>query len=125
MLNESSPGWREGLGVAAEFADAASHAETEGEGSDVKAGVEGDSGTGDSVDQGEADNMKLENAGDAENKPQDGNAGSSTRNNRNNESERELGPRAKGEYERRRGWRVDQGTMDRFRKLVAEFKGTQ
>jgi len=34
-------------------------------------------------------------------------------------------PKQRGEYERRRAWRVDVGTVKRFRDLVAEFKGTQ
>ena len=34
-------------------------------------------------------------------------------------------PKQKGEFERRRGWRVDEGTMKRFTNLIAEFKGTQ
>jgi len=34
-------------------------------------------------------------------------------------------PKQRGEYERRRAWRVDEGTVKRFRDLVAEFKGTQ
>ncbi|KAK4684269.1 tRNA pseudouridine38-40 synthase, partial [Tremellales sp. Uapishka_1] len=35
-----------------------------------------------------------------------------------------LDPRARGEYERRRGWRVDEGTLKRFRGLIAQYKGT-
>jgi tRNA pseudouridine38-40 synthase len=41
------------------------------------------------------------------------------------EEGQEVDPKARGEYERRRGWRVDQGTLERFRELVAGFKGTQ
>jgi len=37
----------------------------------------------------------------------------------------EADPKRKGEYERRRGWRVDEATMKRFRDLIAEFSGTQ
>ncbi len=37
----------------------------------------------------------------------------------------EADPKQRGEYERRRGWRIDEGTMKRFRNLIAEFKGTQ
>jgi tRNA pseudouridine38-40 synthase len=36
-----------------------------------------------------------------------------------------VDPKARGEYERRRGWRVDEGTMKRFRNLIAQFQGTQ
>jgi len=34
-------------------------------------------------------------------------------------------PKARGEFERRRAWRVDQPTLERFRNLVSHFKGTQ
>ncbi|TXT13262.1 hypothetical protein VHUM_00629 [Vanrija humicola] len=36
----------------------------------------------------------------------------------------ELDPRQRGEFERRRGYRVDAGTVERFRALIAEYKGT-
>lgn len=39
--------------------------------------------------------------------------------------EDELDPRQRGEYERRRGWRVDAATIERFRALVKQFEGTQ
>ncbi|ORY24576.1 pseudouridine synthase [Naematelia encephala] len=75
QLDASSPGWRDTLGAAAEFADAAEPT--------VKSG-EGGEGEGD-VD---------------------------------------VDPKARGEYERRRGWRIDPGTMGRFRDLVKEYLGT-
>ncbi len=37
----------------------------------------------------------------------------------------EVDPRLRGEYERRRGWRVDKPTMERFRTLIQMFKGTK
>jgi tRNA pseudouridine38-40 synthase len=37
----------------------------------------------------------------------------------------EVTPARRGEYERRRGWRVDEGTLERFRALVKQFEGTQ
>lgn len=36
-----------------------------------------------------------------------------------------LDPKQRGEYERRRNWRVDEGTLSRFRELVQQFQGTQ
>jgi tRNA pseudouridine38-40 synthase len=36
-----------------------------------------------------------------------------------------LNPKERGEFERRRGWRVDQGTLERFRGLVDAFHGSQ
>jgi tRNA pseudouridine38-40 synthase len=36
-----------------------------------------------------------------------------------------LNPKERGEFERRRGWRIDQGTLERFRELVNEFHGSQ
>lgn len=35
-----------------------------------------------------------------------------------------VDPKARGEFERRRGWRVDEDTLRRFRELVAQYKGT-
>lgn len=71
LLNGSSPGWRDGLGPGAEFADQTPDM------------------TG-SAGEGEA-----------------------------------LNPKERGEFERRRGWRIDQGTLERFRELVNEFHGSQ
>ena len=31
----------------------------------------------------------------------------------------------RGEFERKRGWRVDEQTLDRFKALIAKYKGTQ
>lgn len=36
-----------------------------------------------------------------------------------------FGPKKAGEFERRRGWRCDQGTLERFKALIKEFVGTQ
>jgi tRNA pseudouridine38-40 synthase len=36
-----------------------------------------------------------------------------------------VAPKKAGEFERRRGWRCDQSTLERFRALVKEFVGTQ
>jgi tRNA pseudouridine38-40 synthase len=33
--------------------------------------------------------------------------------------------RMRGEFERKRGWRVDAQTLDRFKALIAKYKGTQ
>lgn len=41
------------------------------------------------------------------------------------EAGEKIDPRSRGEYERRRGWRVDEGTMTRFRALIAQYHGTQ
>lgn len=41
------------------------------------------------------------------------------------EAEGEANPKTRGEYERRRGWRVDQQTLQRFRDLIDMYKGTQ
>ena len=72
-MNATSPGWREKLGPAAEFADAAL-----------------DNGAGASA-EGEDDDT----------------------------------PGKRMEYERRRGWRVDEETLERFRQILAAYKGTQ
>ena len=71
LLNASSPGWRDGLGPGADFAD-------------------------------QTPDM-TESAGEGE----------------------ALNPKERGEFERRRGWRIDQGTLERFRELVNEFHGSQ
>jgi tRNA pseudouridine38-40 synthase len=70
-LNESSPGWREGLGPGAAFVDEAPELPA------------------------------VDEAGE------------------------KVDPRSRGEFERRRGWRVDEGTMARFRALIAQYHGTQ
>jgi len=36
-----------------------------------------------------------------------------------------VAPKKAGEFERRRGWRCDQSTLERFRALIKEFVGTQ
>lgn len=38
--------------------------------------------------------------------------------------EGDIDPRSRGEFERRRTWRVDADTLSRFRALIAEYKGT-
>ncbi|WRT66743.1 tRNA pseudouridine(38-40) synthase [Kwoniella shivajii] len=35
-----------------------------------------------------------------------------------------INPKNRGEFERRRGWRVDSKTLERFRDLLAQYKGT-
>ncbi|WVW85112.1 tRNA pseudouridine(38-40) synthase [Kwoniella bestiolae CBS 10118] len=35
-----------------------------------------------------------------------------------------INPKNRGEFERRRGWRVDNKTLERFRELIAQYKGT-
>lgn len=39
--------------------------------------------------------------------------------------EEKVDPKSRGEYERRRGWRVDKDTLERFREIVSKFQGTQ
>lgn len=36
-----------------------------------------------------------------------------------------VAPKKAGEFERRRGWRCDTATLERFRALIKEFVGTQ
>lgn len=36
----------------------------------------------------------------------------------------ELDPKQRGEFERRRGWRVDEDTLKRFDALIQQYKGT-
>lgn len=36
-----------------------------------------------------------------------------------------VDPKARGEFERKRGWRVDEPTLSRFRELIAMYTGTQ
>lgn len=104
-LDESSPGWRDVLGVSAEFADAAPAPALATSGDEVGNGVEGNV-----VGEGEGEGAG-EGAG----------AGASV----GEDEETKLDPKARGEYERRRTWRVDPDTLKRFRELIAEFKGTQ
>lgn len=33
-------------------------------------------------------------------------------------------PKSRGEFERRRGWRIDPDTLQRFRNMIAEYQGT-
>ena len=82
-LDESSPGWREQLGVAAEFVDAG-------------------------VELPPRENRIAEGKTEGRDDEDDF-----------------LDPRMRGEYERRRGWRVDQDTLTRFRALIAQYKATQ
>ena len=77
-MNVSSPGWRDALGVAAEFSDA---------------------GVAPMPEPGFGEGPQSEEA--------------------------KMDPRTRGEYERRRGWRVDDGTMKRFRELIKEFEGSR
>lgn len=39
--------------------------------------------------------------------------------------EGEVDPKVRGEYERKRRWRVDEKTLNRFRDIIAQYKGTQ
>lgn len=106
QLDESSPGWRDALGTAAEFADAGIPAEEEEpERKEGKTGL----GEPDNADVSMEDSP-VEKTGENDGTPR---------------GERELGPKARGEYERRRGWRLDSTTLERFRALIAQFKGTQ
>nr|ODN89350.1 tRNA pseudouridine(38-40) synthase [Cryptococcus depauperatus CBS 7855] len=38
--------------------------------------------------------------------------------------EGDLDPKVRGEFERKRTWRVDEKTLSRFRDIIAEYKGT-
>ncbi|KIR52998.1 tRNA pseudouridine(38-40) synthase [Cryptococcus gattii Ru294] len=38
--------------------------------------------------------------------------------------EGEVDPKVRGEYERKRKWRVDERTLNRFRDIIAQYKGT-
>ena len=100
-LDTSSPGWREGLGEAAAFADAwvpeEEEPKPEGADTEVKEGAS-------EVKEGE------ETKGGEEVKE-----GEPTK----------VAPKKAGEFERRRGWRCDQSTLERFRALIKEFVGTQ
>ncbi|ORX37055.1 pseudouridine synthase [Kockovaella imperatae] len=87
-LDQSSPGWKAGLGVAAEFADA---------GVDLAPGAEAIEGS-----------TGAEKSGDETKR----------------EEREKLDNRSRGEYERRRGWRVDKDTLAKFRALIKEFEGT-
>lgn len=86
-LDISSPGWRDGLGAAAEFADAVvSDADEEAPAISVTTETTGEEG-------GRTETAKV--------------------------------PSGRREFERRRAWRVDEGTMTRFRALVEKFLGTR
>jgi tRNA pseudouridine38-40 synthase len=100
-LDDSSPGWKTGLGVSAEFADA---------GADLMSGGEDvESVEGEKKDGKEADDQMGEEKTDQVKR----------------EEREKLDKSSRGEYERRRGWRVDKDTLERFRALIKEFTGTQ
>jgi len=106
-LDTSSPGWREGLGEAAAFADAwvpeEEQPKAEGADPDVKEDAS-------EVKEGEETKGGAEVKEGEENKE-----GEPTK----------VAPKKAGEFERRRGWRCDQSTLERFRALIKEFVGTQ
>jgi tRNA pseudouridine38-40 synthase len=97
-LDNSSPGWREGLGEAAAFADAWVPEEEE-----PKPEGEGAEGTAPKLDTTEAKEGEEVKEGEPV----------------------KVAPKKAGEFERRRGWRCDQATLERFRNLIKEFVGTQ
>jgi tRNA pseudouridine38-40 synthase len=106
-LDASSPGWREGLGEAAAFADAwvpeEEESKAEGADTEVKEGAS-------EIKEGE------ETKGGEETKEGEG----------AKEGEGiKVAPKKAGEFERRRGWRCDQFTLERFRALIKQFVGTQ
>jgi tRNA pseudouridine38-40 synthase len=77
LLDRTSPGWRDALGSAGEFADAGTLiTEEEGKVPTEGEGIEG-------------------------------------------------GQTTRREFERRRGWRVDEATLERFKALIAQFEGSQ
>jgi tRNA pseudouridine38-40 synthase len=106
-LDTSSPGWREGLGEAAAFADAwvpeEEDSKAEGADTEVKEGAS-------EVKEGEE--TKGEGEAKAGEKAKEGEG-------------IKVAPKKAGEFERRRGWRCDQSTLERFRALIKEFVGTQ
>lgn len=129
MLDESSPGWREGLGEAAVFADARivtdeeSDEDMQGEDAKAEPGVE-------ELKQVEGAASSTEVDAGTKSEPSGESAKSSAQDNENEATagggnERVPSGQSRGEYERKRNWRVDEATMKRFRTLVAEFKGTQ
>jgi len=96
-LDTSSPGWREGLGEAAAFADAWVPEEEETvEATATKGTVAGESGV---KEGGETETKEGEPI--------------------------KVAPKKAGEFERRRGWRCDTPTLERFRALIKEYVGTQ
>ena len=107
-LDASSPGWREGLGEAAAFADAwvPEEEEPKAEGTDTTEAKEG----APEVKGGDEAKMGEETKDGEEAKE-----GEPTK----------VAPKKAGEFERRRGWRCDQSTLERFRALIKEFVGTQ
>jgi len=107
-LDTSSPGWREGLGEAAAFADAwvPEEEEPKAEGTDTTEAKEG----APEVKGGDEAKMGEETKDGEEAKE-----GEPTK----------VAPKKAGEFERRRGWRCDQSTLERFRALIKEFVGTQ
>jgi tRNA pseudouridine38-40 synthase len=107
-LDASSPGWREGLGEAAAFADAwvPEEEEPKAEGDDAAEVKQG----GSEVKQGEETKGGEETKEGEEVKEGEG---------------IKVAPKKAGEFERRRGWRCDQSTLERFRALIKEFVGTQ
>jgi tRNA pseudouridine38-40 synthase len=97
-LDKSSPGWREGLGEAAAFADAG-------------------------IKDEETAVVTEEKADEAEAKAEDGQNAAPVEG--DDETRGKFGPKKAGEFERRREWRCDEATLGRFRALIKEFVGTQ
>ena len=98
-LDTSSPGWREGLGEAAAFADAWVPEEEDPEAKPAEGGDAATAKTG-ATEAKEGEEVK-------EGEPV------------------KVVPKKAGEFERRRGWRCDSATLERFRALIKEFVGTQ
>jgi tRNA pseudouridine38-40 synthase len=100
-LDNSSPGWREGLGEAAAFADAWVPEEEEPKAEGV-----------DAVEAKETPEVKETSEVKEGEETKEG-------------EPIKVAPKKAGEFERRRGWRCDQSTLERFRALIKEFVGTQ
>jgi len=112
-LDTSSPGWREGLGEAAAFADAwvPEEEEPKAEGDDVTEVKDGASEVKE-AEVKEGEEVKVEGEAKEGEVVKEG-------------EPTKVAPKKAGEFERRRGWRCDQSTLERFRALIKEFVGTQ
>ena len=117
QLDQSSPGWRDGLGVAAEFADAGvPFSSTEGP----------ESGGTDQETPAANDEQPIKTSENGESKSEiEGAEEKQLEDDKKRRDRGDLDNRSRGEYERRRGWRVDKETLDRFRALISQYTGTQ
>jgi hypothetical protein len=107
FLDKTSAGWRAALGEAGEFADAGEDSEPVLKKQEEMIGASENIGEVGEQQPTEVDPVSADVA-----VPDVAESAEVTKCSRQ-------------EFERRRGWRVDEATLERFRGLIAKFQGTQ